>query len=131
MREMGTTDSGEPLHIVTFNPAQQFDFAKLSDKVVLLINNGIHAGEPDGIDATMMLFRDLALGKINVPKNTVVVAIPVYNIGGALNRNSTSRVNQEGPKNTVFVATLAISTSTAISSRPIPETPGALQPFFI
>ncbi|HPJ10823.1 MAG TPA: M14 family metallopeptidase [Flavobacterium sp.] len=98
MREMGTTDSGEPLHIVTFNPAQQFDFAKLSDKVVLLINNGIHAGEPDGIDATMMLFRDLALGKINVPKNTVVVAIPVYNIGGALNRNSTSRVNQEGPE---------------------------------
>lgn len=98
MREMGTTDSGEPLHIVTFNPAQQFDFAKLSDKAVLLINNGIHAGEPDGIDATMMLFRDLALGKIKVPKNTVVVAIPVYNIGGALNRNSTSRVNQEGPE---------------------------------
>jgi hypothetical protein len=28
-----------------------------------LINNGIHAGEPDGIDATMQLFRDLALGK--------------------------------------------------------------------
>jgi len=23
---------------------------------VILINNGIHAGEPDGIDATMMLF---------------------------------------------------------------------------
>lgn len=98
MREMGTTDSGEPLHIVAFNPAQQFDFENLSDKAVLLINNGIHAGEPDGIDATMMLFRDLALGKIKVPKNTVVVAIPVYNIGGALNRNSTSRVNQEGPE---------------------------------
>ncbi len=98
MVEMGATDSGEPLHLVTFNPAKKFDFSKLSDKAVLLINNGIHAGEPDGIDATMMLFRDLALGKIKVPKNTVVVAIPVYNIGGALNRNSTSRVNQEGPE---------------------------------
>lgn len=98
VREMGTTDSGEPLHIVTFNPAKQFDFTKMADKAILLINNGIHAGEPDGIDATMMLFRDLALGKIKVPKNTVVVAIPVYNIGGALNRNSTSRVNQEGPE---------------------------------
>ncbi len=98
MREMGATDSGEPLHIVTFNPTKQFNFTKLADKAILLINNGIHAGEPDGIDATMMLFRDLALGKIKVPKNTIVVAIPVYNIGGALNRNSTSRVNQEGPE---------------------------------
>jgi hypothetical protein len=47
-----------------------------------LINNGIHAGEPDGIDATMQLFRDLALGKIKVPQNTIIDH-SVYNIGGA------------------------------------------------
>jgi hypothetical protein len=47
-----------------------------------LINNGIHAGEPDGIDATMQLFRDL--GKIKVPQNTIISTIPIYNIGGAL-----------------------------------------------
>ena len=99
MKEMGLTDSGMPLHIVIFNPEKQFNFDGISkNKAVLLINNGIHAGEPDGIDATMMLFRDLALGKIKVPKNTVIVTIPVYNIGGALNRNSTSRVNQDGPE---------------------------------
>ena len=99
MQEMGPTDSGMPLHIVIFNPEKQFNFAGISkNKAVLLINNGIHAGEPDGIDATMMLFRDLALGKIKIPKNTVIVTIPVYNIGGALNRNSTSRVNQDGPE---------------------------------
>jgi hypothetical protein len=99
MQEMGLTDSGEPLHIVSFNPEKRFDFDEIQkNKAVLLINNGIHAGEPDGIDATMQLFRDLALGKIKVPKNTVIVTIPVYNIGGALNRNSTSRANQEGPE---------------------------------
>ena len=99
IKEMGLTDSGEPLHIVIFNPENKFDFIKLKkDKAVVLINNGIHAGEPDGIDATMLLFRDLALQKIAIPKNTVVVAIPIYNIGGALNRNSTSRVNQDGPE---------------------------------
>jgi len=98
IKEMGLTDSGEPLHIVVFNPEKIFDFGQLKNKAVILINNGIHAGEPDGIDATMMLFRDLALRKIKTPENTVVVAIPVYNIGGALNRNSTSRVNQEGPE---------------------------------
>jgi zinc carboxypeptidase len=99
IREMGTTDSGEPLHIVTYNPDANFNFENIrKNKAVILINNGIHAGEPDGIDATMLLFRDLALGKIKIPKNAVVVTIPVYNIGGALNRNSTSRVNQEGPE---------------------------------
>ncbi len=99
IKEMGLTDSGVPLHIVIFNPEKQFDFDKIQkNKAILLINNGIHAGEPDGIDATMLLFRDLALAKIKIPKNTVLVTIPVYNIGGALNRNSTSRVNQDGPE---------------------------------
>lgn len=99
METMGVTDSGKPLHIVTFNPDKTFDFNKIpKNKAIILINNGIHAGEPDGIDATMQLFRDLALGKITIPKNTVLVTIPIYNIGGALNRNSTSRANQNGPE---------------------------------
>ncbi len=99
MQGMGLTDAGLPLYIITFNPDKVFDFDEINkNKAVILINNGIHAGEPDGIDATMMLFRDLALGKIKAPKNTVLVAIPVYNIGGAMNRNSTTRVNQDGPE---------------------------------
>ncbi|MCV9931604.1 M14 family metallopeptidase [Flavobacterium sp. LS1R47] len=99
MQEMGLTDSGYPLHMITFNPDKQFDFETIKkNKAVILLNNGIHAGEPDGIDATMQLFRDLALGKIKAPKNTVIVTIPVYNIGGALNRNSTTRANQDGPE---------------------------------
>ena len=99
MQEMGLTDSGEPLHVVTFNNDANFNFEEIrKTKSIILINNGIHAGEPDGIDATMMLYRDLALGKIKIPKNIVLVTIPVYNIGGALNRNSTSRANQNGPE---------------------------------
>ena len=99
MQKMGLTDSGEPLHIVIFNPEKHFNFENIQkNKAVLLLNNGIHAGEPDGIDASMQLFRDLALGKIKAPKNTVIVCIPVYNIGGVLNRNSTSRANQDGPE---------------------------------
>lgn len=103
MLEMGPTDSGEPLHIVIYNPDKNFDFSQIhKDKAVLLLNNGIHPGEPDGIDATMMLYRDLATGKIKAPKNTVLVNIPIYNIGGALNRNSNSRANQNGPESYGF-----------------------------
>lgn len=99
IKKMGLTDSGQPLHIVIFNAEKKFNFETIQqNKAVLLINNGIHAGEPDGIDATMQLYRDLALGKISSPKNTVVVTIPVYNIGGALNRNATTRANQDGPE---------------------------------
>ena len=96
MRTMGLTDCGKSLHIIVFSENKNFSFNQ--NKAVLLINNGIHPGEPDGIDATMMLMRDIANTKIKVPKNTMVVAIPVYNIDGMLNRNSFSRANQNGPE---------------------------------
>ena len=99
LQEIGETDSGFPLHLATFNPDKKFNFEEIrNDKRVILINNGIHPGESDGIDATMMLFRDLANGKIKAPEHTVLAAIPVYNIGGSLNRNSGTRANQNGPK---------------------------------
>ena len=98
VQTIGASDSGYPLHLVTFNPDGDFNYQKLAnDKTLVLINNGIHPGESDGIDATMMLFRDLAEKKIDHPENVVVVTIPVYNIGGMLNRNSTTRANQNGP----------------------------------
>jgi hypothetical protein len=98
--EMGKTDSGKLLHLVTFNPNRGFEseFSSRKDKNILLINNGIHPGESDGIDASMMLIRDLAQGKINSPLNTIIAVIPLYNIGGALNRNTSTRTNQNGPK---------------------------------
>lgn len=102
MAEMGQTDSGEPLHIILFNPDKNFDLNKRNSKAILLINNNIHPGEPDGVDASMMLFRDLVLQKIPAPKNTIVAMIPFYNIGGTLNRNSFSRANQNGPESYGF-----------------------------
>ena len=95
---IGKTDSGKPLHIAVFNNDIEFNFSEIrKTKRILFINNGIHPGEPDGIDATMMLFRDLVQNKIEIPKNTVLATIPIYNVGGSLNRNATSRANQNGP----------------------------------
>lgn len=103
IQTIGATDSGNPLHMVTFNVDGDFNLKKIGDeKTIILINNGIHPGESDGIDATMLLYRDLALGKINSPQHTILVTIPVYNVGGALNRNSTTRTNQNGPKSYGF-----------------------------
>lgn len=90
--EKGKDDNGEPIKVVIF------DHSKKQNTSVILINNGIHPGEPDGIDATMMLMRDLALGKIKVPQNTKVAAIEAYNISGMLRRGKFSRANQNGPE---------------------------------
>ncbi|MEZ5496765.1 MAG: M14 family metallopeptidase [Gammaproteobacteria bacterium] len=99
IQTFGETDSGKPLHLVIFNKDGLKKIKpRLIRKSVLLINNGIHPGESDGIDATMMLFRDLASGKIPAPENVIIATIPIYNIGGSLNRNSTSRTNQNGPR---------------------------------
>jgi hypothetical protein len=99
LETIGMTDAGEPLHLVTYNPDRQFDFDEIrKEKTILLVNNGIHPGESDGIDATMMLLRDLVNGTKKTPKNVVIAAIPVYNVGGSLNRNSGTRANQNGPK---------------------------------
>ena len=58
---MGLTDAGYPLHLVLISNDEKFDPAvwHKQNKVVILINNGIHPGEPDGIDASMMLARDI------------------------------------------------------------------------
>ncbi|MDX2248553.1 MAG: M14 family metallopeptidase [Bacteroidia bacterium] len=100
--EYGKTDVGKALHLVVISSDKVFDPVKIrkSGKRIVLINNGIHAGEPCGIDASMMLARDL-VSKPEMKKfleNVVVAIIPVYNIGGALNRGCCSRVNQVGPE---------------------------------
>ena len=99
MIEMGMTDAGLPLHLLLVNANGQFDpeLWHKKNQVVILINNGIHPGEPDGIDASMMLVRDLAQGKLELPENVSLAFIPVYNIGGCLNRSEYNRVDQNGP----------------------------------
>ena len=94
----GEDDNGAPIDVVIFNPSgKSFEEAR-KGKSVLFVNNGIHPGEPDGIDATMMLMRDLATGKIKAPKNVIFTAIASYNVSGMLNRGSFSRANQNGPE---------------------------------
>ena len=94
----GTTDIGKPLTLVVLSRDKVFDpkLLKKQNKKVLLINNGIHPGEPEGIDASMMFARDL-LKKNALPKDVVICIIAVYNIDGCLNRG-LSRISQNGPR---------------------------------
>lgn len=99
MLTMGMSDAGYPLHLVVVanNGDYNFDNIRKNNKRVILVNNGIHPGEPDGIDASMLLARDIVINKIKLPDNVVLAIIPVYNIGGCLNRSAHYRVDQNGP----------------------------------
>ena len=97
LQTFGKTDIGLPLHLVTYKSPNADENA-----IHLLINNGIHPGESDGIDASMLLLRDIINQEIDFPDNVVLHIIPAYNLGGMLNRNSTTRANQNGPKDYGF-----------------------------
>ncbi len=99
--EWGTTDAGFPLQVAVLSKNKNFDPLELrrQGKCILFINNAIHPGEPEGVDATMMLVRDY-LQKADLQaflENVVLVVVPFYNIGGGLNRGCCSRANQNGP----------------------------------
>ncbi len=99
MLTMGMTDAGFPLHLIVVSNNGDYNFNNIrkNNKRVILINNGIHPGEPDGIDASMLLVRDIVLNKYRIPDNIVLAFIPVYNIGGCLNRSIHYRIDQNGP----------------------------------
>src|ERR1700761_6529733 len=66
IRVMGMSDAGYPYPVVLYSNDGTADPAvwHRQHKAVILINNGIHPGEPDGVDASMLLLRDLAAGKM-------------------------------------------------------------------
>jgi hypothetical protein len=99
MQAMGPTDAGFPLHLAIISTDKDFNISsiKAKNKSIIYILNGIHPGEPDGIDASMILARDIVSGKYKLPANVVLAIIPVYNIGGALNRSKFYRIDQNGP----------------------------------
>jgi hypothetical protein len=55
--EMGMTDIGKPLHVFMISKDKDFDpvSIKKKEKTIVLINNGIHSGEPEGIDASIQV----------------------------------------------------------------------------
>jgi len=98
--EKGSTDIGRPLHLFIMYGGKNFtrDVIERRTVPILLIMNGIHPGEPDGIDASLHLSEWVLSKNDSLLKNTCICIIPVYNVDGALNRGCCSRVNQDGPE---------------------------------
>lgn len=96
---MGSSDYGLPIYVCIVNGAQDSikTFEKARNETTILINNAIHPGEPDGINACLIWLDKWIAGGKNVDHLPVIAFIPAYNVGGMMNRSSTSRANQNGP----------------------------------
>jgi len=97
--ESGTSAQGRPIRVIKISTDFNFNSSKeRSNKPVILIQAGIHAGEIDGMDAGMMIVRDLCMGKLRPYLDKVnVVFIPVINPDGHARLSANNRINQRGP----------------------------------
>ena len=102
---IGQTDVGRPLHAVVAGlesfsgeglDAIRSAVADSPDRLRILVNNAIHPGEPCGVDASLAHLRELAGNPARL-QGAIWVYIPMFNVGGGLQRNCCSRANQSGP----------------------------------
>jgi len=104
--EIGRSDTGVPIHagVVTADGVFDRETLKQQQRPVFFNNNGIHPGEPEGIDTCMALVRDFCTQpeRLAALGSTVFLFIPVYNVDGCINRQDRSRVNQLGPESFGF-----------------------------
>ena len=101
IEEFGRSGEGRPLRVVIASGNGSFEPGKAhaAGRVVVLVQNCIHAGEPDGKDASLAMLRDIVRspGLALLPAHVVLLVVPVYNVDGHERRSEHGRINQNGP----------------------------------
>ena len=97
---MGQSDYGLPIYLCILNGQKDSlkTFTSIKTRGSIFINNGIHPGEPDGINACGKLTLDFINHKLKMDALTSVSFILCYNVDGMMQRSSSSRANQNGPE---------------------------------
>jgi hypothetical protein len=96
----GRTAEGRELPLVIVSSEGTFtpEAARAAGRPVLLLQSGIHAGEIDGKDATLMLLREIARGhRPDLAEAAVTLFVPIYNLDGHERVSPYNRPNQNGP----------------------------------
>lgn len=89
-----------PLLIIDKNGYKNPSQVKETENVVLMVQAAIHPGEPDGLDAILMLSRDIGITKklFNLLEHVTILFIPIFNADGHNRMSPYNRINQNGPK---------------------------------
>ena len=97
----GTSEKGRRLPLVVVSKDKAFtpDLARRLGKPIVLLQSGIHAGEIDGKDATLMLLRELATGaRPEILDAVTLLLVPIYNVDGHERVSRFNRSQQDGPE---------------------------------
>jgi murein tripeptide amidase MpaA len=101
MFTIGISPQGREIKCLVVSNKEEFtpEAAKKSGKAIVLVQNGIHAGEIEGKDACMLLLRDILITKekYHLLKNIVLLILPVFNVDGHERLSPFNRPNQNGP----------------------------------
>ncbi|MBD3222806.1 peptidase M14 [bacterium] len=94
----GTSPEGRELPLVIWDPdgLSTPAAAHAADRVILLVQGCIHAGESCGKDAGMTLLRDLVAR--GGPEGVTLLFIPIFNVDGHERFGPHNRINQNGPR---------------------------------
>ncbi len=101
-QSFGTSPQGRalPLLVLSSDGAFTPQAAHSTGKAIVLIQSGIHAGEIDGKDASLMLARDIVITKRRAAllDHAIVLFVPIFNVDGHERFVPYNRINQNGPK---------------------------------
>lgn len=101
LQYIGKSQQGHDIPLLIFDAKGIFDpiKAKEANRLVVLIEAGIHAGEPVGKDAGLILFRDIVFKKKHAEylTNTTILFLPILNVDGHERFGPYNRINQNGP----------------------------------
>ncbi len=101
MIQIGISDAGYPIHAFFMYPGNDLNEDNLEEirdsSVLIAINNGIHPGESCGVDASIHFANEYLNADHSSGATELIAIIPMYNIGGSLNRGCCTRTNQDGP----------------------------------
>lgn len=99
LREIGVSPQGRTMYCLIVDKERNFDPSK-NKKLVVLIQNGIHSGEIEGKDASMLLLREILVDRTKeyLIDNAVLLVIPVFNVDGHELKSKYNRINQNGPE---------------------------------
>ncbi len=102
VKSMGKSPQGREINYIIVSKDKTFspEFARETDKPVMLILNGIHSGEINGKDASFLLLRDILVTKENASylDHLNLIVVPIFSVDAHERRGPYNRINQIGPK---------------------------------
>jgi murein tripeptide amidase MpaA len=102
LESYGSSGQGRelPLLIVSKDHAFTPEAARAIGKPIILIQNGIHAGEIEGKDASLALVRDIAVlhDRDSLLDHATLLVLPIFSVDAHERRSQYNRINQNGPE---------------------------------